>query len=131
MYTEGMSRTPSSPSMMPWVRYSDPGGSSTICATAIPLPARLPAKTAAINSLLLMFFTFDALCCERFVARRAVYTACSKNVASQNLNIYLLVMPAEDGGAVTRLAAKCSPMAQVVSASRAFGSNNRSENAHD
>ena len=31
---------------------------------------------------------------------------CSKNVASQNLNIYFLVMPAADGGAVTRLAAK-------------------------
>jgi hypothetical protein len=47
------------------------------------------------------------LCVASDSSLAALYTPrCSKNVASQNLNIYFLVMPAEDGGAVTWLAAK-------------------------
>ena len=40
---------------MPCVWNADPGGSSTIWATAIPLPAKSAPRTGAINSFLIFF----------------------------------------------------------------------------
>jgi len=54
-----------------------------------------------------MFFSFDALRCERFVARRSIYTLhCSKNAASQKFNIYFFVMPANTPVVITRFSAE-------------------------
>jgi len=46
---------------MPCVWNADPGGSSTTCAAAIPLPAKSPAKIEEISNLLLMVFSLSML----------------------------------------------------------------------
>ena len=58
--TDGVGRRPSY-SRMPCVWNADPGGSSTTCAAAIPLPAKSPAKIEEISNLLLMVFSLSML----------------------------------------------------------------------
>jgi hypothetical protein len=96
-------------SRMPCVWNTDPGGSSTIWATAISLPARSAPKIEAIKSLLLMFFSlFDALCFERFVARHFIYGAPHKMLHCKILMFYLFITLENRGGALASLAAQVS-----------------------
>jgi hypothetical protein len=94
-------------SRLPCVWNTDPGGSSIIWATAIPLPARSAPQIEAIKSLLLMFFSlFDALCLGRFVARLFIYGALHEMLHCKILMFYFLITLASSGGALASLAAE-------------------------
>jgi hypothetical protein len=59
-----------------------------------------------------------------------IYAALQQNAASQKFNIYVFVILAKHGGRAPSLPLKFLQRCKAVRASKSFGSNNRSENAH-
>jgi hypothetical protein len=92
---------------MPCDWNTDPGGSSTICATAIPLPARNAPRAEAINSFLI-FFSLSIFWFRAIHRRYVIYVASHETLRCKILMFYFLITPAGNGGALASLAAKVS-----------------------
>jgi hypothetical protein len=94
-------------SRMPCVWNTDPGGSSTIWATAIPLPARSAPNIEAINTLRI-FFPHSILLLRDSSSHVLIYVASQKMLHCKILMFYLFITQKNGGRALASPAAEVS-----------------------